>query len=526
MYSGCKGQALYAQVPLRRMIAMNEFEIVLQKTDGETDLQYCKRIEKCINNDLSNRDLQIGYANVLIDSLIDGVYKYNVKNVRTKIRKNDLFLRYAKIVEKITPPSYIHRAILDVINEEYDSVIENIENVYVKESEQLNCNNFVYSYVIPLKEGFPGMWTSIKKIMLSHDVQPGLLELCDALELLYYSDDNEQIISSLSIVISKNPEIYVAVELLGFMYYQMKMWKNAIACLNRLVDNHENYTFFPIEHIYLLLAEAYEKIGKLDEAETYFRKTLPACPDEVKPIVLNSLGYCLYKQRNYGEAIKIFEELVDQKQELPYSTNNLVRTMLAMGQYEKAVSFIQSFDGKISNELVKRANTLRMEKGAVGTQMTAVQSENLLTENDAPEIYIPLPLKKGEQFTNEKLLEDELTLRMERGNGAFGLPLSVYENKSEYGRQYIIPIGRIDILATDTENNLYVIELKKDSGYSDAYAQTLDYVEWIKNNLARRDQMVFGIICLNSPSNKLISQVKANPQMRLFEYSISFVEVK
>ena len=110
------------------------------------------------------------------------------------------------------------------------------------------------------------------------------------------------------------------------------------------------------------------------------------------------------------------------------------------------------------------------------------------------------------------------------------MQLSVYERKDEdgrlyYGRQYILPIGRVDILATDTDGNLYVIELKKDSGYGDAYTQTLSYVDWIEKNMNKDSKKVFGIICLNNPSERLIVDVRTNPQMRLYEYSISYSEV-
>lgn len=73
--------------------------------------------------------------------------------------------------------------------------------------------------------------------------------------------------------------------------------------------------------------------------------------------------------------------------------------------------------------------------------------------------------------------------------------------------------------------NLYVIELKKDSGYDDAYAQTREYIDWIEEDVAVKGQRVFGIICLNDPTKDLIEKVKADDQMRLFEYSISYSEI-
>ena len=129
------------------------------------------------------------------------------------------------------------------------------------------------------------------------------------------------------------------------------------------------------------------------------------------------------------------------------------------------------------------------------------------------------------QFTSEKLLEDELIQRMEQGIPVFGLPLKVYQKRGVYGRQFILRTGRLDILATDNNNDLYVIELKKDSGYDDAYAQTKTYIEWVEADIAKSGQHVYGLICLNSPSSELKRKVKQDSQMRLFEYSISYTEI-
>ena len=60
--------------------------------------------------------------------------------------------------------------------------------------------------------------------------------------------------------------------------------------------------------------------------------------------------------------------------------------------------------------------------------------------------------------------------------------LKVYKRKGEYGRQYIIPVGRLDLLCEDTVGNLYVVELKKDCGYDDAYEQTAQYLEWFEKS--------------------------------------------
>ena len=132
---------------------------------------------------------------------------------------------------------------------------------------------------------------------------------------------------------------------------------------------------------------------------------------------------------------------------------------------------------------------------------------------------------KREQFSNERLLEDELTLRIESGLPVFGLNLKIYKRPGEYGRQYIIPIGRLDLLCEDEQNNLYIIELKKDSGYDDVYRQITDYMNWFEQSKKFGKKHIYGVICLNNPTQKLIDQVHKEPRLKLFEYRISYQEI-
>ena len=70
-----------------------------------------------------------------------------------------------------------------------------------------------------------------------------------------------------------------------------------------------------------------------------------------------------------------------------------------------------------------------------------------------------------------------------------------------------------------------VIELKKDSGYDNAYEQTVRYLESPTMQKLSGKKKLYGIICLNDPSNKLIQAVKKDARIRLFEYQISYSEV-
>ena len=69
-----------------------------------------------------------------------------------------------------------------------------------------------------------------------------------------------------------------------------------------------------------------------------------------------------------------------------------------------------------------------------------VAAEPDIDDTDSTEkVTIDIGVKR-QQFSNEKLLEDELTVRIESGMPVFGMNLKVYKRKGEYGRQYIIPV--------------------------------------------------------------------------------------
>lgn len=84
---------------------------------------------------------------------------------------------------------------------------------------------------------------------------------------------------------------------------------------------------------------------------------------------------------------------------------------------------------------------------------------------------------------------------------------------------------RLDLLCEDENDNFVIIELKKDSGYDDAFVQLSEYIKWFDENKVKDNQKTYGIICLNNPSEDLIQQVKANDRIKLFEYKISYTEI-
>lgn len=245
-------------------------------------------------------------------------------------------------------------------------------------------------------------------------------------------------------------------------------------------------------------------------------------PDNIDTV--NNLAYCLYKQHKLIEAKELFEKCLELDPKYSYAVNNYVRVLIALHRYRDAKSFV-SKGFPVSASLRKKVKDLpstnqRMKKSAIDEQATLLT----IDEDPIPQPKSILP-EKAQQFSSEKLLEDELTARIESGAEVFGMKLKLYRRKGLYGRQFIIPIGRLDLLCEDDDGNLYIVELKKDSGYDDAYLQTAQYLDWFERSQFAPGKKIQGIICLNSPTLELIEKVHSDPRMKLFEYQISYREL-
>ncbi len=103
--------------------------------------------------------------------------------------------------------------------------------------------------------------------------------------------------------------------------------------------------------------------------------------------------------------------------------------------------------------------------------------------------------------------------------------LKLYENEGITGIEY--PVGNrfADILATDSNNDLTVIELKVSKGYDRVIGQILRYMAWIEINLADESQKVRGMIIARQISEDLKLACSKIPDVELMEYELS-VKIK
>jgi len=107
--------------------------------------------------------------------------------------------------------------------------------------------------------------------------------------------------------------------------------------------------------------------------------------------------------------------------------------------------------------------------------------------------------------------------------------LEILQEDGEYiGQQYDAhEAGRIDILCRNKKTeDFVVIELKRGSEGDKVVGQTLRYIGWVKKNLAKENQKVYGIIITfeGTPDSKLLyslEPVKDLIQLKFYKISIT-----
>jgi len=99
--------------------------------------------------------------------------------------------------------------------------------------------------------------------------------------------------------------------------------------------------------------------------------------------------------------------------------------------------------------------------------------------------------------------------------------LALYEDEGLNGIEFDAGGRYIDILATDSENALVVIELKVSKGYDRAIGQLLRYMGWVQQNMECA-KPVRGMIVASEISDDLILATNGMSNVRLVEYEISF----
>ena len=257
------------------------------------------------------------------------------------------FYENIKKLDAVSTDSFFFKAFYFYLQKEYNKCKGNIHKLcHVQWKQDILKEDQVLDYLlVPFQNAPDEIWNFIMDEVNSMHCEEGIPEFCKALSLYYRSRDNDVIIEGLLAFMRKFPDYRAPNELLGYTYYNMSMWNNAIACFERV---QQEYYFF-LEDIYWMLAWSNGKIKNYADEEKYYRMSYQLAPDI--PFTLNNLAYSLYKQKKYLEAKELFRQCLDAKKDLPYAANNYVRVLIALGRNADAKKFVNSKKFKIAKAI-------------------------------------------------------------------------------------------------------------------------------------------------------------------------------
>lgn len=474
----------------------------------------------------NKEEFRLIFCDILVRILSEGAAKYDLS---APITHDSMLYVLLENIKMLPEDSYFYKMLYFAFHNDRNMCVKQIEKYIEKKVEQAHAadskkelfqeGTMAELFYVPLKNLVHGVYGEIAKIVIKYTDSKEVLDFLAFLDR-FYDEANDTVEITLDFI-SSHPDMIIPKELLAITYQSMKMWRNAIA----YYEQAENQSLYFLDDVlHWNLAFCYDKCKDLEHAEEYYKKTLSF--NNYFVYARNNLAYCLYREKKYSEAKEILESCLEENWDLPYAANNYVRVLIALKQYKTAKEFVASQKYKISKDIVKRVENLSDKdyKKEQAAPQISEDNEEEVSEKSVVAVKDNLIIKET-QFSSEKLLEDELTLRIENGCSVFGRKLKIYRRKGEYGRQYPIPAGRLDLLCEDDDENLYIIELKKDSGYDDAYEQTARYLDWFASSPKFKNKSVYGIICLNAPTEDLIKKIHKDKRMELYEYQIAYTKI-
>lgn len=146
----------------------------------------------------------------------------------------------------------------------------------------------------------------------------------------------------------------------------------------------------------------------------------------------------------------------------------------------------------------------------------AASDASKLSEGEDEEAIVE-PSSSGSEFAYEADLRDYLAKNLSKLEPG----LRVYDEEGITGVEFPVGGRFIDILATDKDGGLVVIELKVSRGYDRVVGQLMRNVAWVKKNLAEPEQRVRGMIVAREISEDLLLACSMVSGVELFEYELS-----
>ena len=168
-------------------------------------------------------------------------------------------------------------------------------------------------------------------------------------------------------------------------------------------------------------------------------------------------------------------------------------------------------DGKQRDEIAAKVGVPLKSVDAVKAHITMGRYQDSVTVPERAAAADEILDDIETTFSLERDLQTALRANISQLEGG----LSIHDG----GKEKQVPSGRIDILATDAQANLVVIELKAGTADRDAIAQLLSYIGDLQ---VESERDVRGILIASDFTARAIAASKASPKIELRKYGISF----
>jgi len=132
-------------------------------------------------------------------------------------------------------------------------------------------------------------------------------------------------------------------------------------------------------------------------------------------------------------------------------------------------------------------------------------------------------IERAQRFGLEQHLHDFLRYNWEDTELGHTWTLAIDGDDSQSGYEYVTDIGKIDLLAkSKTNNDLLVVELKRDQTSDKTVGQILRYMGWIKEQILEEGACVRGLIIAYEPDEKIRYALKCVKDVGLKLYHVDF----
>lgn len=345
-----------------------------------------------------------------------------------------------------------------------------------------------------------------------------------ALDLAHNSDATDYI-NGLNELENGKPEIalfhfnriedYVACYFIAICYLELENFENSIKQNEKFLKNLDKKTEKIPEidteneedililkwNIFNDLAYAYNRISEFHKALECYNKSLKIFNLEEN-----------YENKRYTKIDENLDEFI-------IFANNYLLSLEQNKNYSKCIEVVTFLIEKYPNDYYYKSKLEKLKS------LSENQTETNFIFDQIFKSKKPFNLNSFEAtklISKEKILEDMIVEQIKYGFEVFGKKLEIYQDENIFGRQYRIQEinGILDLLLIDKENNqLYVVELKRNEAGIEVVSQIENYMVALSKQL---DRKLKGIVCLHKSNNQLTELVRSKNDIELFTYNFEF----